>query len=162
MKKSLYQIGKEYEEIAEQLEYGELTPDLEKALSITQEELQTKAVNYGFVVKQFESDVNAIDEEIKRLQAMKKSKVNAVDRLKQTLTDAMLHYGIEKVEVPTLKLSFRQSKSVEITDEKQVPDFYKNKKIQVSIDKNILSKDLKAGFDIKGAKLVTKQNLQIK
>ena len=162
MKKSLYQIGKEYEDIAEQLELGEFTPALESALAITQDELQNKAVNYGFVVKQFESDINAIDEEIKRLQAIKKSKASAADRIKDTLSNAMQHYGIQKVEVPTLKLSFRQSKSVEVYDMDKLHIDYLTTKVTVTADKTAIKKVFESGGFVDGAILVTNQNLQIK
>lgn len=162
MKKSLYQIGKEYEDIASQLEEGELTPELEIALVITQEQLQTKAVNYGFVIKEFESDISAIDEEIKRLTAIKKSKANAKERLKQTLSDAMQYYGIEKVEIPTLKLSFRESKSVSITDESHLPKKYMVEKVSYSPDKTAIKKAIENGENVTGAEITTNQNLQIK
>lgn len=160
--KSLYQITEEYQEIASQLELGELTPELEKALTINKEELQTKAVRYAFVVKQFESDINAIDEEIKRLQAMKKSKENAKDRIKDTLKNAMLHYNIQKVEVPTLKLSFRESKSVEVYDMDKLHADYIKEKVTLSADKKAIKDTFDSGGFVDGAALVTNQNLQIK
>lgn len=162
MKKSLYQIGQEYQAIAEELEYGEFTPDLEKALAITQNELQNKAINYGFVIKEFENDITTIDEEIKRLQAIKKAKTNAKERIKETISNAMLHYGIEKVEIPTLKLSFRESKSIEVLDLKELPALYKVHKVTESADKKAIKDSIEAGSEVKGAKLVINQNLQIK
>jgi Siphovirus Gp157. len=69
--KSLYKITEEAVIIASQLEEGEVTPELENALVILQSELQEKAINYAYVVKSFEDDVTAINEEIKRLTAIK-------------------------------------------------------------------------------------------
>lgn len=160
--KSLFEITREYELIAEQLETGELTPELEKSLAITQEELQTKAVKLGFVIKQFDIEVDAIANEIKRLQALKKAKENAKERIKDNIANAMLTYGIEKVEIPTLKLSFRESKSIEVLDLKELPAIYKIHKITESADKKAIKDSIEAGSDVKGARLVVNQNLQIK
>lgn len=160
MKKSLYNIEQEYLEIAQLLEEGELTEGLEKALIIVQDELQTKAVNYGFVIKDLDDDITAIDNEIKRLQAIKKSKQNAQNYLKENIKRAMLNFGIDKVEVPTLKLSFRRSEAVNITDESIIPNKYL--KTTVSVDKAKLKKALKDGEVIEGAVIKENQNLQIK
>lgn len=161
MKKNLYQIEQQYLELAEQLEDGEFTEDLEQKLSITQEELQTKAVKYAYVIKDFEYDTEAIDKEIKRLQALKKSKTNALDRMKQAISDAMILFGIEKIETSIMKLSFRASKST-IVDESRIPKKYLIKKVTYSPDKTAIKKDLESGKKIKGAELVTNKNLQIK
>jgi hypothetical protein len=69
MKKSLYNITKEALELASALEEGELTPELETALAINQNELQEKAINYGYAIKSLEEDVTTITEEIRRLTA---------------------------------------------------------------------------------------------
>jgi uncharacterized coiled-coil DUF342 family protein len=92
--KSLYQISREAQEIASQLEEGELTPELENALVITQNELQNKAINYGYAIKSVEDDVTAIQEEIKRLQGLKSVKENAIDRMKEAISTAMIGFGI--------------------------------------------------------------------
>ena len=74
MKKALYNIEREYLELAEQIEQaeGELTPELETALAITEGELQTKAVGYGFIIRESEGNIAIIDDELKRLTALKK------------------------------------------------------------------------------------------
>jgi hypothetical protein len=51
MNKSLFNISKEAIELASLLEEGEYTPEIEQALAINQNELQEKAINYGYVVK---------------------------------------------------------------------------------------------------------------
>lgn len=162
MKKSLYQIKQDYLTIAEQLEENELTPELEKALIINQEELQVKAVNYGYVIKSIDDDLTAISEEIKRLQALKKVKENAKGRLKEAISQAMQHYNIEKVEVPTLKLSFRTSKAIEIVDQDKINNKYIVEKTTYSPNKTAIKKAIESGENVDGAMLVTNQNLQIK
>jgi sugar-specific transcriptional regulator TrmB len=160
--KSLYQISREAQEIASQLEEGELTPELENALVITQNELQNKAINYGFAIKSVEDDVTAIQEEIKRLQGLKSVKEHAIDRMKEAISTAMITFGIEKVSSPTLSLSFRKSEAIEIDSMEQLPSIYVTEKVTVSADKTRIKQAIKAGANITGARLVINQNLQIK
>ena len=98
MKKSLYNIEEEYLKIANQLEDGELSPELETALAINQSELQGKAVAYAYVIKDSEDTVSVIDAEIKRLQGLKKTEQNKVTRLKETISNAMELYGITEIK----------------------------------------------------------------
>lgn len=162
MKKNLYQITQEIQEIAYQLEEGELTPELENKLIISQTELQEKAINYGYAIKSVEDDVTAISDEIKRLQAMKSSKQNAIDRMKEAISTAMWVNGIEKVTSPTLNLSFRKSESVEVDDVKFLIDKYVIETVTFSPDKTAIKKAIKSGENIKGAWIIENYNLQIK
>jgi hypothetical protein len=162
MKKSLYNITAEALNLASALEDGELTQELETALSINQNELQEKAINYAYAIKSIEDDLTAINEEIKRLQAIKTAKSNAVDRMKESISNAMNIYGIEKVTSPTLNLSFRKSESVEIINLDQLPDNYKVEKVTISPDKTRIKQAIKDGKEIEGAVLNINYNLQIK
>ena len=162
MKKSLYQISREAQEIASLLEEGELTPELERALIINQNELQEKAINYAYAIKSIEDDVTAINEEIKRLQGIKTAKTNAIDRMKETICDAMLRHGIEKVTIPTLSLSFRRSESVEVDNTFSLDERYIKTEIKKSPDKIRIKQDIKDGITVAGARLIENYNLQIK
>ena len=160
--KSLYEISKEALELASILEEEEFTPEMENALAINQNELQTKAIDYAYVIKSFESDVSAIDEELKRLQAIKKAKVNAVARMKETVLNAMQIYEIQKVETPTMKLSLRRSESTEILMEELINEKFKKEKISITIDKTAIKKAIKDGETVEGAIIKENFSLQIK
>jgi hypothetical protein len=162
MKKSLYTISREAIEIASQLEEGELTPDMETALSINQNELQEKAINYAYCIKSMEDDVTAINEEIKRLQSIKTAKSNAAERMKESISNAMEIYGIDKVTSPTLNLSFRKSESVEVDLVEALSNDFKIIKTTVTADKVAIKQAIKQGENITGARIVEKFNLQIK
>ena len=112
MRKPLYAIDQVYLALADSLETGELTPEIETALAITEQELQVKAVGYGYIIKDAEANIDAIDAEIKRLQALKKSEQTKAERMKSAISNAMQHFGIHEVKTPTLKLSFRKSTRV--------------------------------------------------
>ena len=114
MKKALYEIQQDYIELAEQIELaeGELTPELEEALAISEAELETKAVGYGLIIRESEGIVSVIDAEIKRLTALKKSETNKAERMKLAISTAMQMFGVHEVKTPLLRLSFRKSERV--------------------------------------------------
>ena len=161
---NLYQIENEYLQLSEMLidSEGELTPELIEALEINGNNLKNKAVNYGYVIKQMEGNVDLIDAEIKRLQAMKKSRVNAAERLKETIKTAMLMYDLNTIEIPTMKLSFRKSESIEIINEAQLSEDFTTTKVTTTPNKVAIKEALKNGVEVAGAVLVTNLNLQIK
>jgi len=157
---NLYQIKNEYLTLASQLEQGELTPEIEQQLQINEEQLKEKAINYGYVIRSFEYDNDVIDAEIKRLKQLKEQKENAIDKLKNAVSDAMQLYGIEKIDSPTLKLSFRKSESIEVSE--NIDKKYLIEKITLQPDKQAIKKDIKDGKQVEGAVLVTNYNIQIK
>ena len=141
---------------------GELTPELEIELHLNKEQLQAKGLSYGYVVKQLESEVDIIDAEIKRLQAYKSSRNNAIERLKTSLTTAMQVYELPELKSPTLKISFRKSESIEVEDVNSLPGEYKVVKITEQADKVALKEAIKGGLKINGVSLKVNQNIQIK
>jgi hypothetical protein len=161
---NIYQIEREYLELANQLieSGGEVSPELELQLTINQEQLEQKARGYGFVVKQMESDVSIIDAEIERLKGLKKSREKTIERLETTVSNAMQLYQIQKLETPTLKISFRKSESVEIDNEADIPAQFLKEKITYTIDKTAIKEAIKKGEVVIGARLQVNQNIQIK
>jgi D-ribose pyranose/furanose isomerase RbsD len=102
--KSLFHIESEYLALASALEQGELTPELETALAINEQELQVKAVAYAYVIKDAEANTEAIDNEIARLTSLKQAEKRKAERLKEAISNAMQMYGITEVKTATLKL----------------------------------------------------------
>jgi hypothetical protein len=157
---NLYQIKNEYLTLASQLEQGELTPEIEQQLQINEEQLKEKAINYGYVIRSFEYDNDVIDAEIKRLKQLKEQKENAIDKLKNAVSDAMQLYGIEKIDSPTLKIFFRKSESIEVSE--NIDKKYLIEKTTLQPDKQAIKKAIKDGKQVEGAVLVTNYNIQIK
>lgn len=159
---TLFNITAEQKRINEALmeSGGELTPELEEALLINAENFAVKVEGYATSIHQFEAFAEAADAEIKRLMALKKSAQGAAKRLKDNLAYGMEVMGYDKVDMGLHKLSFRSSTAVNITDEVRIPNQYI--KVETSIDKMALKKDLQAGMVIEGAELVTNRNLQLR
>ena len=164
MKLSLYTIEQTYLSIVEELieNGGELTPSLEAELNINKEELQNKGICYGFMVKELEMQSDTIDIEIKRLQALKKTRTNTIDKLKNNLSQAMQMFGIEELKTAIIKINFRKSESVEIEDLALLDSQFIKVTTTKTADKIAIKEAIKGGENVQGAVLQTNSNLQIK
>ena len=122
---NIFEISKELESVFNELEDngGDLTEELEEKLSISQDEFRSKVDAYLSVIRRTESDVDCCDKEIKRLQAVKKSKQNTIDRLKNILIWAIDRFGdINKsgnryVDLGTSKVTVKSSNKVIVNEE---------------------------------------------
>lgn len=132
------------------------------ALGQVEDDINTKIENICKVIKEIEADSIGIDEEIKRLSALKKQKENAVKKLKEYVEFEMNGIGLNKVEGKLFKISFRKSKVVKVLDETKIPKEFIKVKTTESISKTDLGKALKNGEIIEGAELVENKTLQIK
>ena len=159
---NLYTLTQEAQYLAVLLETEELTPELEQALIINQDQLQAKAVNYAKVIANYQAESDAIDQEIKRLKAMKDSREKKIEWLKESVKKAMLVSGIEKVESPLFKLAVRRSEAVEVDLVEALPNVFQNVKNVVTADKVAIKEAIKRGENVTGARLVENFNLQIK
>lgn len=161
----LYKIQQEHLSLLAQIEEadGEVAPHMEQALGFTAEAFQEKAISVGFVVKQFDSGVATIDAEIKRLQSLKSMAIRKQEWFENQLSGAMHQFGVDKIECPTLKISFRKSEAVEIDNETLLPqDVLEVVPATFKISKTKIKEAIKAGREVPGASIVSRQNLQIK
>lgn len=167
---SLYDIKEDLKDIYEKLhngegvdaETGEVMPEMLVALKTSKQELQDKAVDYCYIIKSFDDEIDIYDKEIKRLQDRKKRMQNTQKRLKEAVSQAMQEFGIVKIKGKTLSISFKESESVEILDESLIlPKFFKTK-TEISVDKIAIKEAIKNGEEVQGVMLVKNNNLQIK
>lgn len=102
---------------------GEITPELEEALTIKREEFSTKIQGYVAYIKQLELDNKGIKEEIVRLKDLQKSKEKTIDNLKKIMAMAINAFGdtnkagTKFLDYGTGKVSIRKSDSIEVDEE---------------------------------------------
>ena len=163
----LYELTQNYRNLESLLDnLGEqegLTIEMiHEALGKVEDDINTKIENTCKVIKEIEADSIGIDEEIKRLSALKKQKETTVKKLKEYVEFEMDGIGLNKVEGKLFKISFRKSKAVKITDESKIPKEFIKVKTTETISKTELGKALKNGEIIEGAELIENKSLQIK
>jgi hypothetical protein len=180
----MYHIRAEHLGLLKEIEEadGELTPEMEQALVLTEEEFEDKAVSYGFVVKSFEDVEEILAKEIKRLTDLKAKAGKRAEAFKNRLDEAMRQFGFDKIQTETLTLSYRKSKPVELSEDfensflehvsieivpkvgapKHVAKLIEYFDVKATPSKTRIGDALKAGSDVPGAKIVERKNLQIK
>lgn len=164
MSKSIYNISQELESIFNKIEYndGVIDEEIETSLAITKQELENKGVQYALKCLSIKSENEEIDEEIERLSRIKSKNINLENRLRETLKNAMLHFGIEEIKIPTLKINFRKSTSIQIDNENLIDEKYKVEKITKTISKSLIKEAIEKGENVFGASKIENKSLQIK
>lgn len=129
---NIYQISQELLSIFDIIEEngGELTPELEEALTLTQESFNNKIKDYTNVVKMLQNEIMDIKVEKARLNELQKSKEKTIDRLKSIIVKAINDFGDTNktgskfIDYGTGKVSIRKSTTVEV-DEDNINNFVK-------------------------------------
>ncbi len=114
-----------------------------------------KAVAISNVIRKTDNTVDAIDDEIKRLQARKKVMQNKRASVIDYLKTNMRASSIKKIECPLFTIILVDGRDmVKVFDQALLPDDYLSVKTVITADKVPLLKALLIGDDIPGAKLV--------
>lgn len=189
-KRSLFNIRQDHLSLLAIIEEndGELTDDLQGSLRLNESEFKEKVISYGFVVKKYEAEAEIIANEIKRLQVLKQKADRKAELFCKLIDEGMRQYGHEKIESELLKISYRKSTPVELSetfaddilkycevDFRIKPEMeiaateagisgYMLNCFNINIDpsKKRIGDMLKEGIIIYGASMPEKKNLQIK
>ena len=162
----LYEITNGFMKLLDDKETEELTEEEKEQIGkqLT-EALQVKSANIIAYYQDQNTILNAIDEQIKRLQEYKKITKNKIDRYKEYVKSNMEALGIDKIQNELGTLSIAKSPiSVEVVDPEKIPPEYKQEVTEVKILKDKIKNDFKAtGEIIDGVRIITDNtNLRIK
>ena len=126
-------------------------------------QMEVKAENIIAVIRNYETRIEAIKAEEKRLAEYRKSEQKSLERLKEYTTYCMEQLGNKKLDTSLGRISLRKKPaSLNIVNEELIPSEYKELVQTVKIDKAQIKKDLKDKV-IEGVELVEGGNsLQIK
>lgn len=150
---SIYKLTGDFAQLQQLVESGDIDEtQAADTFDAIKADLETKAVNSGYVVKNLEADVEARAEAIKQLSERNKKTKKAILAIKQRAMYAMETADIKKVNDPIMPVRIQSNPaSVSVTDEKNIPSFYFRQKFE--LDKTKLKADLKAGKPVTGAEL---------
>jgi len=132
---------------------------IESLLGRVELDIERTAVNVCKYIKSLENNINAYDEEKKRLEVNKKIDEKKIESLKQYIKPYILEKNIK--QIGTFKTSVRKSQSVNILDEYLIPEDYKYYIEVCKIDKKKLKADYKEKA-VEGCEIIIKENLTIK
>lgn len=164
----LYEVAHDYLSLVEAIENEEIPEEaIADTLEAIEGEVEVKADNIACLLKEFAAEITAFKEEEAKLAKRRKVKERAYERLKTYLSDALLTVGIDKVETPRNKISFRRSEEVIVADIATFTEWalvHRDDLLNYpapTINKTNIKKAIKDGAEIVGAEIRVNQNIQL-
>lgn len=161
---ALYVIAKDYRDAAHKLADLDLDPQtVADTLEGLSGELEVKAQSVAYMVRNLEVTAAAIKQHEMEQAARRKAIENRAESLRAYLANCMESTGIEKIEGPGVKLSFRKSSAVVIDGADLIPAEYMRQPETPppSPDKKAIGDAIKAGVEVPGAHVESRRSLQI-
>lgn len=127
--------------------------------------LQQKSQNIIGYTKNIELTINAMKEEEDRISSNRKALENKLAKFKQYVKECMENNGITKIETGLGTLSIAKNPlSVEIENEDEIPEEFKQEIVTTKIDKTAIKNHFKeTGEVVSGVQIVDdKTSLRIK
>jgi len=163
---NLYEIALTYRDAADKLADLDLDPQtLEDTLESLSGDLEEKATNTAFLIRNLEANAAAIKDAEAAMAARRKALENRAARVKDWVLANMMLAGVQKIECPYFKVSVRDNPAaVEVYEPGLIPaEFMRQPEPPPpAVDKTAIKEALKAGQDVPGCKLTVGKRLEIK
>lgn len=167
---TLYQISEEVKELDRiyfenineetgELDNADVIEELDKYV---QNLVINKATDIVKAQKTNEAFISSISDEIKKLQAMKKTMEKKQERFNNFIKLCMIKMNTKEIKTPNGILKLRGSKSVTILDESLIPAKFTTIVQDVKISKTEIKKAIDSGEEVAGAEITENMNLSIK
>lgn len=164
----LYDYADQYQNLINFMEENDYSfEEMKDTLESIQESAEGKVINIGKVIQKYQDDIKVISERKKAFDELKKKAERNIDNLKQYGLVQMSRLDMKKVASPTLTVSIRNSKVMNIKDESKLPQEYITEKVEKKVDKvafkkyyNSLPTEEQEAIDY--AEIEVKQNILIK
>lgn len=121
-------------------------------------ERDAKIENICLWIKNLKAEVEALKVEKDAFDKRKKAAENKMESLKKYIAGYLEGTAFESTKV---KVSFRKSESLEVTDISKIPEEYLKYK-EPDVDKTAIKAAIKQGKSFDGVFIVENQNIQIK
>ena len=161
----LYQVAAEYQEAAEKLSSMDLDEvTIADTLESISGDLEVKATNVAFVIRNLESLADQIKLAEKTMADRRKAIENRAESLNRYLQYNMECCGITQINHPMFSLKIKKNPELVVVDnEADIPESYwKQPPLPPKqLDKMAIKKDIKDGFNVPGAHLDSKTRLTI-
>jgi len=162
---SIYELGQGFRLLANMIEDGTVDDDvITDAWEQQTDALAEKGENVAKYMKIVDGEIAVIDEEIKRLQALKKTKQNGKDRIKALMQDAMESAGEKKLSCGTFTLSIQNNPPKVVMDCEGVdgiPEMYLTFP-EPEVNKTKIKESLQKGYEMEWAHLEVSRSLRIR
>lgn len=161
----LYDLAEQYNDLLDHLQDEANNEELQRMLDGIGGKIEEKIENTVKVMKSLESDVTAIDAEIKRLSGRKSTLSNNISYLKTNIEQSMSSMDLSKVKGVLFTVSMQNNPpKVNVVDESSIPkDYFRIPEVVPVLDKKRLLDELKKGsYTIPGVALVQEKSLRVR
>lgn len=127
-------------------------------------ELEAKSQAVAYMVRSIEANAAAIKQWAADAQERARAAQARADSLREYLARTLEACGIQQIEGPGIKLSWRKSSSVVVDEPGLIPASFMRtpEPPPPAPDKKAIADALKAGFEVPGAHIETRNHLQIR
>ena len=161
----LYEVAEAFAKIQEFLNDAQTDEEIvaiKEVLVDYECQFEEKVENITYLIKNFQSDVEALKKEELRLAEKRKSTERKIESLKDYLFGAFMQTGTERIKYPQFTVSIRNNaESVNVKDVTKIPNVFFVPQ-PPKLNKAGLKKAIQDGKVIEGAELVRNKSLQIR
>ncbi|MBA1189326.1 siphovirus Gp157 family protein [Pseudomonas entomophila] len=153
---SLYELTGQFKELAVLMDGADedLAIAVRDTMGAIEAEFNDKALAVSRVILNMDGDIEAVDVEIARLEERKRLLSNRKGQIIDYLRENMEAAQITKISCPLFTITLAKGRnSVVVDDEKLLPDDLVSVKVTTTPNKKAIADQLKAGKEIKGARL---------
>lgn len=160
---NIYELTNDFMQVQEMIESGEYDFEtLQNTLDCINYEIERKADGYARVIKNITAEIEGIKAEETRLSEKRNALENSVTQLKKSLETAMIQTNKRKFKTDLFSFNIQKNPpSVNITDDKKIPDEYKILQPD-KIDNKAIIQALKEGAEFDWAELKQGESLRIR
>lgn len=159
---NLFELTENYVKFFTMLEEAdEITEELEEMANNLNIAIEEKSDNYVKMIKNLDADVEAYKNQEKQFNKKRKTAENKISWLKKNLQSSMEQTGRKKVKTELFTISIQKNTpALDITSEDNIGDEYY--KIERTLNKKDLLKDIKEGLIIDGVGIKQSESLRIR
>lgn len=162
---NLYQLTVEAQQLAAILFQtgGELTPEIEAALSANEAALAAKVDGYVYIEGQFELQAELLKRKEEGLRKIRKALEGGQEYLRNNIKKALMALNLTQIGQGEYRYCLEGGGTkLVIDDEKAIPDDFRITVVIKNLDKDKLEQALKAGMEVPGARLEDVKRLRFR
>lgn len=161
----LYEVAEAFAQIQDFLNNAETDDEIvaiKEVLVDYECQFEEKVENIVYLIKNAQSDVEALKKEELRLAEKRKAAERKIESMKDYLFGAFMQTGTERIKYPQFTVAIRNNaESVNVKDVTKIPQDYFVPQ-PPKLNKAGLKKAIQSGVEIEGAELVRNKSLQIR
>ena len=161
---NLFEISAKYQQIMQDImDSDELSNEQLQSIEVMADSMEDKAKEIGSIIKNMEAQYKAIQEACMIMESRSIKLSNKIEGIREFLKTNLEKCDIKKIESPWFDINIRyNAPSVTIIDNTMIPEQYFRESTIKTINKMLISQELKNNVMIPGVRLEKKTRLEIR